>query len=480
MPIPRLVAAVIAAAGLLVPPIALAGAVPRPPDVLVIGGTPAGVAAAVAAARHGERVELVARRDVLGGVLTDAEMDQWDLNLAPDGTAIQHGIFDEIYDRLGDAFTPQSAARTFAAMVAAEPNITVRYGDVPTAVDTTEAGAERRITRVVLRDIHSGATTDATAPLVVDATDFGDVAALAGARYDIGRQDTGRDTLMQAVTLMFTIQDVDWKRVVNSYDPARFGPGGAMDGRAWGYTAVMKGYAPLSNRVLVRDLNFGKIHGGAVTVNAIDVMGVDGRDPRQIDDARRLTTLEAGRLVDYLRGRIPGFANARLGSFAPDVYVRETRHVLGLERLTATDVWTSRVPNDSIGLSSYPIDLHPVDATDRPVYAPTRHVYGIPFGALVPRGLTNLALASPAISASHLAAGSVRVIPTTIEEGEAAGVAAAIATHDGVDFFTIAENTARVGDLRRELAAAGDVVGVPHDATVAEAARPVRTADRKT
>jgi hypothetical protein len=476
----RVLAVVLTAAGFLLIPLAASAARPQPIDLLVVGGTPSGVAAAVSAARHGERVELVARRDLLGGTLTDAMMDQWDLNLAPDGVSVQHGIFDEIYARLGDAFTPQSAARTFAAMVAAEPRITVRYGELPTAVDTVRVANGRRITRVIFRDVHSGATTALRAPLVIDATDFGDVAALAGAKVDVGRQDTGRDTRMQAVTLMFTIQDVDWRTVVDTYDTARYGPGGTSVKRAWGYTRLMKGYKPLSNRVLVRDLNLGKIEGGPLTVNAINILGVDGRDPKEVDQARRLTTLEANHLVDYLRDRLPGFAHARVGMFAPDVYVRETRHVFGLARLTSNDIWTSRIPSDSIGLSSYPIDLHPIDATEKPAYAPIRHVYGIPFGALVPIGITNLALASPAISASHLAAGSARVIPTTIEEGEAAGVAAAIAARTCSDFYTIAVSPQAIAQVRRTLVLAGAVVGSPSSAvTVAEAGPLARTAAQR-
>src|SRR5580700_5223267 len=82
-------------------------------DVLVVGGTPAGVAAALAAARLGDNVTLVAQRPEFGGVLTDATMDQWDLNLAPDGTPIEGGIFSEIHAALGDAFTPADAARVF-------------------------------------------------------------------------------------------------------------------------------------------------------------------------------------------------------------------------------------------------------------------------------------------------------------------------------------------------------------------------------
>jgi hypothetical protein len=133
--------------------------------------------------------------------------------------------------------------------------------------------------------------------------------------------------------------------------------------------------------------------------------------------------------------------------------VRETRHVLGDEWLTADDVWDGIMPADRIGLSSYPLDLHPVTASDRLAYAPIRHVYGVPLGALVPRGFTNLLLASPSISASHEAAGSARVIPTTIEEGEAAGAAAAQARARHISIAGLAasppEIAALQGDLRR-------------------------------
>ncbi len=123
--------------------------------------------------------------------------------------------------------------------------------------------------------------------------------------------------------------------------------------------------------------------------------------------------------------------------------------------MTAADVWFGRVPADSIGLSSYPIDLHPVDVADEPAFAAVRHVYGIPFGALVPRGLSNLLLAGPAISASHLASGSARIIPTTIEEGEAAGAACAVASRGGFDFIDLAQRPASIAHLREDLLATG-------------------------
>jgi hypothetical protein len=123
--------------------------------------------------------------------------------------------------------------------------------------------------------------------------------------------------------------------------------------------------------------------------------------------------------------------------------VRETRHIEGVERLTASDVWDGRIPADTIALGSYPIDLHPVDTTDEPAYASERHVYGIPFGALVPKGFTNVLLASPAISASHLASGSARVIPTTIAEGEADALACVRAAHQSLDVAQLAGRAGR-------------------------------------
>jgi hypothetical protein len=422
------------------------------PDVLVVGGTPAGVAAAVTAARAGDSVELVSASNDLGGILTGAMMDQWDLNLAPDGSELQHGIVTEIYARLGDVFTPASAARTFADMIAAEPSIAVRYGEVPVAVASTVGPHGRTVDAVTFRDARSGATTTLGAPAVIDATDDADVAVLAGARYDLGRQDTGLDERTQAVTEMFTLEGVDWPRLADSYDVTRFGPGGVLGRRAWGYSLIARLYQPGFDGVVVRDLNLGLLPGGGVTVNAIDVCGIDGLDPRQRDDAKRQTEIEAPRLVTFLRARLPGFENVRVGAYAPDVYVRETRHIEGIERLTARDVWSGRVPSDSVALASYPLDLHPVDPSDEPAYAPERHVYGIPFGALVPEGLANVLLASPAISASHEAAGSARVIPTTIAEGEADALACVRASRDHVDIAQLAEQHFELAQLHARAA----------------------------
>ncbi len=303
-----------------------------------------------------------------------------------------------------------------------------------------------------------GAAFELAAQTVVDATDDGDVAAMAGARYDVGRQDTGVDERMQPVTLMFTVRGVDWHRLANGYDKARYGRGGTSERRAWGYAALMREYRPLSPDVYVRDLNLGREPGGEVTVNAVDVLGIDGRSDADVARARAISERETPHLVAWLRERLPGFAAASVGRYAQAVYVRETRHFAGVERLTADAVWNGTIPDDTIGLSSYPLDLHPVTATDRVAYAPVRHVYGIPFGTLVPRDLANVVLASPAISATHIAAGSARVIPTTIEEGEAAGVAAALAQREHITVAAIARDADGIADVREELRRGGAIL----------------------
>jgi hypothetical protein len=341
--------------------------------------------------------------------------------------------------------------------VLSEPRIHLIVGAKPVAVRTDTVDGLREVHDVSFtRD--GGRPFDLAATEIVDATDDGDVAALAGARYDVGRQDTGQDEKMQPVTLMFTLRGLDWARIVADYDPAKDGAGGATGRRAWGYATLMQEYRPLSPDVLVRDLNLGREPDGEVTANAIDVLGIDGRSTADLARARAISEAETPHLIAFLRARLPGFEDATLGGYASAVYVRETRHFAGVERLTADDVWDGTIPDDTIGLSSYPLDLHPVTPADKLAYAAIRHVYGIPFGTLGPRDLADVILASPAISATHIAAGSARVIPTTIEEGEAAGIAAVDAARTNVSFPVFARDAGAIAAVRAQLERNGTIL----------------------
>ena len=430
------------------------------PDVLVVGGTPSGVAAAIAAARRHENVALVAAGDDLGDLLSDGLVNQWDLNVTPDGTLVQRGIFSEIYRLLPSGFEPTAASHALAQLVAREPRITVLYHETPSGISPSTWPDGRHVDAVMFKSTQSNRMTVIRAPLVIDATDSADIAAMAGARYDIGRQDTGKDERTQAVTEIFTVENVDWAPILR-YDATRFGPGGATGSSAWGFATLMHAYHPAEPNAVVRDLNLARRPDGTVTINAVNLVGIDGLSAEQVFQAKRNATVEAPHLVAFLQKHLPGFEHAQLGTYAPSVYVRETRHIDGLERLTATDIWDGKIPADSIGLASYPLDVHPVEQTDEPAFASTRHVYGVPFGAMVPKGLDNVLVASPSISATHEAAGSARIVATTILEGEAAGAAAALADRTHTDFLQIAIDRGRMEALRRDLTDRGALVSLP-------------------
>ncbi len=94
-------------------------------DVLVIGGTPAGVAAAVAAARLGASVALVEPGPGLGGVLSSAWLTTFDMNIGPDGEHLTRGIFLEYYRRLGISFDRVKASKILGRVLVREPSLRV-------------------------------------------------------------------------------------------------------------------------------------------------------------------------------------------------------------------------------------------------------------------------------------------------------------------------------------------------------------------
>jgi hypothetical protein len=221
---------------------------------------------------------------------------------------------------------------------------------------------------------------------------------------------------MQPATLIFALAGVKWKRV---------NPQGGD--QAAGYEDLVRKYRPLSPRAAVPDANFQLNFDGTVTVNAVDVFGVDGTREASIADARRIAEAESLHFTAFLRTHLDGFARARIARFAPDLYVRETRHVRGLMLIDGNYIWNGERPYDTVALAAYPLDVHPVrpGAWGGDGWAEIPHVYGIPLRALVVYGFRNLVMAGPSISATHTASGSLRVLPTTIAEGEAAGQACA-------------------------------------------------------
>jgi hypothetical protein len=410
-------------------------------DVAVVGGTPAGIAAAISAARHGMRVAFVTDSSALGGVLTNAMLTQWDVQNAPDGTDVQSQIFHEFYAALPDGFSPSAAAAYFEHRIHAARSV-AWYADAREMRVSGNRGAQaRHITS--LHFFTRGTAHAVSAACYIDATDNADLAVAAGARYNVGEQDRGADMAMQPATLMMMLAGVDWKRV---------NPQGGD--QSAGYAFLAQAYHPLSKRAIVPDANFQLNGDGTVAVNAIDILGVDGRSRASVLEATRIARAESINLVPFLRTHIAGFEHARIARFAPQLYIRETRHVRGLMWINGTHIWNGRRPYDTVVLAAFPMDVHPVraDAVGGDGWAEEPKLYGIPLRALVAYGFENLALAGPSISATHTASGSVRVVPTTIAEGEALGAACAQSVLHGHTIREMALTPHLVQRLRQLLA----------------------------
>jgi hypothetical protein len=221
---------------------------------------------------------------------------------------------------------------------------------------------------------------------------------------------------------------------------------------------MMKRYRPSQPDVAVLGLNLALQRDGTVLINSLQVFGVNGTDSASIEAGMAKARRELPPLVAFLRESIPGFGNAVLVDHAPQLYIRETRHLRGLYTLAVEDILIGRLFSDRIAAASYPIDIHPyVNGWVSP-YAPVRHVYTIPFRTLVPVNLDNLLVASRAFSATSEAAGSARVIPTSMALGQAAGVAAAFCAKRGCTPRDLVRSSALMNEVQRILKAQGATI----------------------
>jgi len=453
-------------------------AIPDHVQVLVVGGTPAGIAAAVAAARAGMTTLLVEPREEIGGDITLSWLNMLDLNRGPTGEPLTRGIFDEVQRALGQAFDIDQARAVFAELVNSQPTLTV----------VTRTGVEAPVlhdgalTGVTLVSANGRRRVDVTAEEFIDATDDASLAAASGVPYTVGREESGIDRRMQAATLVFHLGNVDYRATVRAIVAAKKAHNqlaGVRGRYVWGFGSIVRHYQPHNPRLGAYDLNLGWQRDGTVLVNALQIHDVDGTNPQSLAEARTEAVAELPYLVAFLRSRIPGFEDAELIDAAPYLYVRETRHMTGLYRMTAQDILTSQNFWDRIAVASYPIDLHPYVPHQMNPFRVTRRVYAIPFRILVPRRVDHLMIVGKPVSASYTAAGSLRMIPTGMAMGEAAGEAAAIAIRTGTTPARIAADPALVAQLQRRLVTVGAYLARPQQVFTRTLRRPPLTASPK-
>ncbi|SFK54143.1 FAD dependent oxidoreductase [Geodermatophilus ruber] len=265
-----------------------------------------------------------------------------------------------------------------------------------------------------------------SARATVDCTGDGDIAAAAGAPFEIGRE---RDGLVQPMTLMF--------RMVG-YDEDAFGRYVAEHPDQWrsvhGLWDLVEEATAAGDLDLPREdiLFFGTAHPGEVAVNSTRVSQVFGTDVFDLTHAEAVSHRQMAQVAAFLRDYVPGFGESYVVQSGVQVGVRETRRILGDYLLTGEDILIARKFDDVIARGTYPVDIHNPNGRGTVLRSvPAGDAYDIPLRCLLPRDVDDLLTAGRCISGTHEAHSSYRVTPTAMATGQAAGVCAALAATSG-------------------------------------------------
>jgi len=416
--------------------------------VVVVGGGPAGIAAAVSAARRGAKVVLLERQGFLGGNLTAGLVGPCMTSYSLDGaTQLIRGIFDEFVTRMVDldgAIHPSktNAGDKYASFITyGHDKVTPFEPEAAKLVANRmclEAGVDIRFHAFVVDAVVEGDTVVGViyadkeglhhqrAAVVVDCSADGDVAAYAGNRFDYGRPEDG---LAQPMTMFFRVSGVDDNVVENYVDDHPTEP------RVYAEiidAARANGTFPVPRRSVGM---YKTLKPGVWRINSTRLHGLDGTIAADVTKGEIEGREQANALMAFMRENFPGFENAELLDTAATVGVRETRRIVGQYELTLDDLQTGRHFDDVIAMCGYPVDIHdPTGAGGgtAPSWA-TANIYEIPFRSLVPRDRKGLLVAGRCMSASHEAMSATRVMPPAFAMGEAAGAAAALAISNDVD-----------------------------------------------
>jgi hypothetical protein len=410
-------------------------------DVVVLGGGPAGIAAAAAAARHDARTLLVERYGFLGGMGTAAGVTNFcGLHANVHGTIRQvvHGVADELLERmraLGGLNEPHlifgkihaQAYDTAAFKCAADALLLSRGAELlfhAFAAGVTRRGEDGPIDALLL-ETKSGRVA-IRAKTFVDCSGDGDLAHFAG--LPMAKGDAAGALLYP--TLMFRVGNVD---------------AGAA-GEAWGTIPERMDAAEAAGEfrfprrgAIVRPQK----HASEWRVNVTQLKNADG----SASDGTDARSLSAGEIegrrqaVDYLRflrAKVPGFEAAYVLEIAPQLGIRETRRLLGEAILSAEDVLGCADFADSIGVNGWPLELHVAGDVEWrwPPIPGSRGFNQLPYRMLLPRratagGIDNLLVAGRCASMTHEGHSAARVSGACFVMGQAAGTAAALALRSG-------------------------------------------------
>lgn len=444
-------------------------------DVLVVGGGPAGIGAAIGAAQASANVVLVERFGFLGGNATAAlvmplmsfhtqhhiieKAGKTDFILPTDhgpGDPVIAGALSQLLEHLvraGGAIPPSLQTgyvvpfdpelfKIVAMDLMDEHHVKMLFHAFASSIFY-----EKNKKGVVL-ETKSGPLV-ITADVIIDCTGDGDIAASAGAKYEIGRED---DNLVQPMTLMFRIVEFQ-RKAFNAYVEEHPDQWRGVHG-LWDLIkkAAEKGELDLPREDI---LFFDTPHRQELSVNSTRITKVLGTDVWDLSYAEWEGRRQVKQISAFLKRYVPGFENAYVAQTGVTAGVRETRRIIGDYRLTAEDVLSARKFDDVIARCSYPIDVHnPTGKGTILKRLPPGEAYDIPLRCLLPQDIDDIIVAGRCISGTHEAHSSYRVMPTSMAMGQAAGVCAAIAAKNDM-----APRKVDVEDVQHELIRQGAILG---------------------
>ena len=395
-------------------------------DLIVAGGGLSGVAAAVSAAREGLKALLIEKGGCLGGAMSHALVYPFMKHamFTPEGKLrlLSAGIFAEMCNRHKDMGGTAGGAwqnEIFKIML----DDMVREAGVEVLFHSHVFGATvegRRLTAV--QTLGKSGVTAHSADFFIDATGDGDLMALAGCDYRLGRESDG---LCQPMTTCFRMGGVDLQKF-HEEKPA-----------------LLEQYKALQASGEIRNTreNILTFTGLGKDVLHLNTTRVIKRNP--IDDADlSAAEMEARRQVlemyNFLRAHSEACRDAFIVSVASEIGVRESRKLKGVHVLTGEELRACVDFPDSIALGNYEIDIHnPEGSGTYLYYFKPEEYFRIPYRSLLPKETDNLLVAGRCLSADHEAHSAVRIMPICATLGEAAGVAAAVVKQSGANAHTV-------------------------------------------
>ncbi len=393
-------------------------------DVLVCGGGPAGVAAALAAARAGASVQLIETAGCLGGVWTaglltkilDAEnktgiMAELLREFAARGSAVARQTGGSVYD-------PEIAKLVLEELcLAAGVKIRLHTRLVGAVTDS-----QRRVV-AVLTESKSGREAW-QAERFVDCSGDGDLAAHAGCRFEVG---VGAACGCQPMSMLALLTGIDAREV----EPFIRETGSQAKSR------LLKLMEDHGIKPSYRAPTLRHLHSNIFSLMTNHEYGISAFDADAITEATLRARREIHTIVNGLRELGGAWRNLAVVATAEQLGVREGRRIRGRYVITARDLAQGLKHDEAVCTAKFPIDVHALTAQgnqeiDQHFKQGGMRPYDIPYPALVAADVDGLLMAGRCISGDFIAHSSYRVTGNSVPMGEAAGLAAAVSIRQGV------------------------------------------------